>query len=170
MSVKETGERLAKIAASSGIASKQLRDLLKSARTESLDWLEAKIKYQISRGVEGFSEFGNALLEEIDKHREDKPFIEDVLRYVCLTVDYYRTEKFTKIKPEIEIIVKRLTSKFGYQGTEISTERGLSIDIYLNNFYGNPRMLSEQIKEQLINNVRELQKTDFQTWINPRRR
>jgi hypothetical protein len=42
--------------------------------------------------------------------------------------------------------------------------------VYLNKFFGNPRLLSDQIKEQLVKNIPELHETDFQVWINPRRR
>ena len=170
MSVKEVGEKLARAAASSGIASGQLRDLLKVAWTRSLDDLEAFVKYQIGRGIRGYREFGEAFLQILDQHRQDKNFVEKALNYVCLTADYYRTEKINKIKPQIEDVAKRVTSRFGYQRTEISAERGLSIDIYLSHFPGDPRVVSDQIKGDLRRYISELRETDFQVWINPRRR
>ncbi|MBS7623324.1 hypothetical protein KEJ39_06585 [Candidatus Bathyarchaeota archaeon] len=170
MSVKDVGDRLAKVAASSGIASKQLRELLKAARTRSLDDLEAVVKYQVGRCVRGYKEFGEAFLQVLDQHRQDKIFIENVLNWICLTTDYYSTEKISNIKPQIEDVAKRIASRFGYQRTEISAERGLSIDIYVSRFPNDPRTVSDQIKEELRRYINELRETEFQVWINPRRR
>jgi len=161
---------MAKIAASSGIGSKQIRQLLSRASTSSLDSLEAIVKYQISRRIAGFREFGEPLLTLIEQHRQDKPFIVSVLRHVCLTTDYYREEKYRKLEPEIESIVRRATSDYGYQRMEVSTERGLSLSVRLSNFRGNPRLLSDQIREQLVRNIPQLQETSLQVWIEMPRR
>jgi len=170
MSVKEIGDQLAKTAASSGIGSKQLRQLLTLAKTRPIDRLEAIIKYQMSRNVTGFGQLGNALLKILAQYPEDKSFIAEVLTHVCLTTDFYRGEKIRTLQPQIESVVKRTAYNYGFQRIECLTERGLCINVYLNKFYGNPRLLSDQIKEQLYKNVPELHETDFEVWINPRRR
>ena len=86
MSVREIGENLAKIAASSGTGSTHTRLLLGRAQT-SLDRLEASIRYNISRDISGYGEFDDALLKVIEQYKRDKPFVTDVLKYVCLTTE-----------------------------------------------------------------------------------
>jgi len=168
MSVKEVGEELAKTAAASGIGSKQLRDLLTRSHTSTLDWLEASIKYQISRRIRGFNEFGEALLKVIEQHKNDKAFVTEVLTYVCLTADYCRDKMIMGLQSDIESIVKKQCISFGYQRMELSVDRGLRVDTYLSNFRGNPRILSEQVKQELLRNLPQLQNKNLEVWINPR--
>jgi hypothetical protein len=171
MSAKEIGERLAKLAASSGIGSKQLRGLLTIAQTHTLDRLDAFTKYQIGRNVRGFSKIGPDLLALVEEHRDDKVFVIDALRYVCLTTDYYRIEEIRKLEPEIESVARRMGSRYGYRRTELlSDDRGTRISIYLDNFHGDSRLLSEDFHRELTRTIQSLREVDFEVWINPRRR
>lgn len=168
MSAKEVGEELAGIAASSGIGSKQLRSLLTRSQTSTLDWLEASIKYQIGRKIRGFREFGEALLNVVRQHKDDKAFVTEALTYVCLTVDYCRDKIIRDLQPQIESTVKDECRSFGYQRIELSTDEGVRVNTYLSNFRGNPRILSERIKQQLLRNIPQLQNKNLEVWINPR--
>jgi hypothetical protein len=171
MSAKEVGERLAKEAASSGIGSKQLRQLFTITQTRTLDHLDAFIKYQIGRNVRGFDKIGPELLKLIEEHRNDKPFAIDTLRYVCLTTDYYRIGEIRKLEPQIESVVKRIGLRYGYRRTELSSDdRGTRMNVYLDNFHGDSRGLSEDIHRELAKNIQSLREGDFEVWINPRRR
>jgi len=171
MSAKEIGERLAKQAASSGIGSKQLRQLFTMTQTRALDQLDAFIKYQIGRNVRGFNKIGSDLLRLVEAHRDDKPFVIDTLRYVCLTTDYYRIGEIRKLEPEIESVAKRMCTGYGYRGTELSSvDRGTRVNIYLDKFHGDSRGLAEDIRRELMRNIQSLREVDFEVWINPRRR
>jgi len=79
-------------------------------------------------------------------------------------------EKIRNLQPQIESIIKKRIYNFGVQQIELSTDRGLSVNLYLNNFRGNPKQLSEMIKEQLIRNLPELRGTNFRVWVESWRR
>jgi hypothetical protein len=170
MSINEVGERLSKIAAFSGIKHSQIENLLAWAETRSLDELAAKVKYQIARGIEGWNEFGPPLLEVVEQPGQNKTFVIGVIKRVAFTFEYYRMEPLMSRQPQIEAIAKKVASNFGYHRTAVTNERGLSVDVYVNNFHVNGRQLSDQIKSQLLRSVPELSKTHFEVWVNPRRR
>jgi hypothetical protein len=74
------------------------------------------------------------------------------------------------VKKRIEEVVKTKTSTFGFAGINIETvdEYGrpaMKINVKLNRFYSDPKLLSMDIKNALKAGVSEIANTPFNVWI-----
>jgi len=93
--LKEIGEELAEAAAKAGVGSKQLRELLRLAKTRPTPFLEARVEYQIARaatggrgGPRGFDRFGPTMLDVIEKLKDDKGGLQKALLYANMLYPY----------------------------------------------------------------------------------
>lgn len=164
--VKESGEKLAKIAVKSGVGSKQLRTLYKLAKTKPSPFIEAFIQRQIGRGVEGFEAFGPLGLELLSECADDKAGFQKILMYANMVYPYIEKQATMGMKAEIEPIIKRRVEQFGYQGLEISDRRGRpEFRVKLARFRGNPGMLASEIARELKAKVPRISKLNFRVWI-----
>lgn len=164
--MKEKGETLAKIAVEGGVGSKQLTTIYKLAKTRPVPFIEAFIKRQMGRDVEGFDSFGPPVLELLGECADDKASLQKVLMYANMLYPYAEKQATMGIKEEIEPIVKQIVEGFGYRGVEISERRGLSeLRVKLARFRGNPATLASEIARELREKVPGVSKLRFRVWI-----
>jgi len=164
--LKEKGEELAKMAVEGGLGSKQLKTLYKLAKTKPVPFIEAFVKRQIGRNVDGFDSFGQAMLELLSECTDDKSSLQKILMYANMLYQYTERQATMGLKEEVEQVVKPIVEEFGYRGVEISENRGIAeFRVKLARFRGNPAMLSSEIARELREKVPAVSKLRFRVWI-----
>ncbi len=169
--LKKEGEELAKIAVESGLGAKQLATLYRQTMTKSMPFVEAFVKRQIGRRVQGFpGPFGNRMLELMEKY--EKALLERVLMYTNMLYPYYETQPIMAFKEAVEPVVKAMTEGFGFEGVQVSPAgRTTELWVKLARFYGNPGVLASKISEEIRRRVPQASRLNFRVWIEqPERR
>jgi len=164
----EEGEALSREAMKYNIASSELRNLFETSQRKTIAFLEAYVKMQTKRKLDGF---GHRVLEMIRRHENNRSEIESVLRYMNMTYGYVRQMGYlgksevggtgvTRLSPETESkiagLIRPRVEKLGFQKV-VSSKQGNSVqvDVHLQVFPSERPGIFARDLSQLLSNLPE---------------
>jgi len=169
--LKSEGESLAKIAVESKMGKKQLKTLYDIARTKPLEYLDAFVKRQLSRTIEGTLDGGEAFFyieNLLKKYEGQRMAIQKVMMYALMLYDYYEKEPAIKLLPIAEPVIKREVEMQGhsYGGAEVRVDQNvISFNVRVPGFSGNPKILAYDIVGAL-KKKEEFSDLNVRVWIS----
>jgi hypothetical protein len=177
--LEREAEELTGIAIDDNLSPKQLRTLYDIIRAKTPVELKMHVKYQMGRN----SDYRNPIISPRtgDKILDQKPELITILRFSNMIYDYERmnhsrsrlsptTNLNESVEKNIEEIIGNATKNYEFAGVSFERDqRGyLTINVSLNRFYDDPKPLSDELKNRIKNDVKEMRNALFRVWIQKR--